>query len=158
MGKLVSLGDFKIEAVEDEILIEIKQIKKELGMTHYDVQCILIIENQKFRSNTQYFSFGSTDYFKFLSDLSNMYFALEGKTELKSYDYPGIINISVIDRGYFLIEGEITQQYSINGIQSKNSHKFKFSLNQTYFERIAKKYKGINNSNWEDYFCISENL
>ncbi len=157
MGKLISLDDLRIEAVEDNILIEIKQIRKEIGMSHYDMQCILIIENQKFKGSTQYFSFGSTEYFKFLNDLSSMYFDLKGTTEIKSYDYPGNIVISVIDRGYFLIEGAITQYYSINNINTENSYKFKFPINQTYFERIAKKYKGINNDNWQEYYDISEN-
>lgn len=155
MGELLSLDNIKIESVEDNILIELRQIKLELGRVHYNMQSILIVESQRFRGETQYFSFGSKDYFDFLSGLSNMYFDLKGKTEISSYDYPGNLTITVIERGYFLVEGFFTKQYSINNINSENTYKFKFALNQSYFKRVADKYKGINSENWKDYFDFS---
>jgi hypothetical protein len=156
MSKLVDLQGIRIQSKEDNILVEIKQLRKELGMTAYDMLYILVIKNQKFKCETEYFMFGSSEYWKFLNDISRMYYDLKGETNLKSYDYPGFLKVSVNERGYFEFEGEVTQYYSINSINSENKFYFKFALNQTYFESIARRYKGINGDNWKEYFDLDE--
>lgn len=118
------------------------------------MSCIFIVENQKFRSYTDCFSFGSFEYFKFLNDLSKMYKSLSGSAKLESYDYPASINILVNERGYFVVEGKIEKTYSINGVEAKNSHNFQLSFDQTYLERLSKKYMGINSDNWKKYFNL----
>jgi len=155
MSKQGYLDDFIIKD-DHQSSIEITQITKGKHGFYSDTSCLLVVKNMGFSSRTEYFSFHSHDYFRFLNDLSKMYETLKGSTELKSYDYPGFIHIEVLERGYFFIKGEITQRYDINLYPAENKHQFSFSLDQTCFERIARKYKGIDTENWERYFYIDD--
>jgi len=146
------LGDINIESSNKDYYLKMIDIRYEYSIEAYNIGMILYVRSEKFSCETQYFDVHSTEFFKFLNDLSDMYINLKGSTSLKSFHFPSTIDIKV-SKGMFIIEGKIIDEnWGKHGRDTfRNQLEFAFELDQTYFQDISKRFKGIDKQNIEKY-------
>ena len=171
------LGDINIESSNKDYYLKMIDIRYEYSIEAYNIGMILYVRSEKFSCETQYFDVHSTEFFKFLNDLSDMYINLKGSTSLKSFHFPSTIDIKV-SKGMFIIEGKIIDEnwgkhgrdmfclsmplnlfdiYWIKRISKIYQRGLKASINKTLKNTRLKKWCMRSNRFCDFFLCCGEN-